>query len=185
MPGDMFTEVDPFSQVFQALWDLAEASTTIMSLTKPGNRIKFSSLDSTSRDPVKTAVQDGDLPELILTSVGSQDMNMHSDSCSTRLMRRFDWLLSTGEYRITYRLYPVQWALFAAMQDYPSVLLPLTWNGAQFVKKMRWGSLSEGLSNAALNRGIKGWTSLLSVEIDMWFAKNDLRTFNAGPQEGP
>jgi hypothetical protein len=170
--------MNPFDQVFSALWTLAEASRPLKELVKVGNRIKFNQDDS--RDPLKQQVADADLSELILTSEGITAINMHATSCSSMIARQYSWMITTGDYRISYRLNPLEWALYCAMTDWKSVLGSLKWNDYDFVKDMNFVSASEGLSDATRNRGIKGWSALWSCNVKMHFKTADLQLFNTG-----
>jgi hypothetical protein len=171
-------ETDPFTLVFDKLWELAEASVPLAALVKPGNRIKFNK--EGERGPLKEAVAVADLPELVLTTTGTSAVNSHSSSCGSSITRQYSWLLSTGDYRFNYKLFPVQFALFAAIIDAEYEIQSLQWNGNPFVLRCFWSALTEGLSNAELNRGVKGWSSLWTFQIDMNFSTNDLRLFSKG-----
>jgi hypothetical protein len=168
--------------VFNEFWALVDASPVITELVKPGNKIRLSNPpnDNTNRDPVKVSVQEADLPELILSSEGSVESNITASSCSTLCRRQYSWLLSTGDFRISLHLLPVQFALFAVMTKAPERLFSLQWHGAQFVRKFQYGALSEGLSNPQLNRGIRGWSSMWKCTIDMYFVTDELRLYSEG-----
>ena len=166
----------PFDLVFDALWTLAEQSDKITSSVKIGNRIKFNL--PTNRDPIKARVQVGDLPELVLSTEGTLDVNLNKTSCAAMISRQYSWLISTGDFRVNFLLFPVQWALFCAMMDWDTVLTQLTWQGSQFVKKCQVLALTEGLSNKELNRGIMGWSCLWRCQVDMYFSQQDMRNYN-------
>lgn len=163
---------NPFSLLFNALWDLAE-SPSMETLVKPGNRIKFNL--ETTRDPQKTEVMDADLPELVLM-VESASGNIHANSNQSSLEREYAFWLSTGDFRTNYRLHPVEWALYCAMADWKSVLGALTWRDKKFVKKLDFVGGTTGISNQQLNRGITGWSSIWRCRITMYFETSDLMT---------
>jgi hypothetical protein len=96
------------------------------------------------------------------------------------VQRTYQWLLSTGDFRINMRLFPVQFALFSAMLDWETVLSTLTWRNKKFVLKCAYGTGHEGLSIPTLNRNIKGWSSIWACTVDMQFQSDDLRFFNIG-----
>ena len=167
---------DPFSLVFDKLWELAEVSQPLMRLVSPGNLIKFNKAQD--RDPLKQQILTADLPELVLTGVGSTEANLLESSCSSKIVRQYSFILSTGDYRITSFLLPVQFALFCALADYQAVLCPLQWKSKTFITQANWVSLSEGMSNPELNRGIKGWSSLWTCMVEMHFSTADLKAYN-------
>jgi len=169
---------DPFSLVFDALWQMVDDSVPLTQLVRLGNKIKFNK--QYDRAPLKENVSDADLPELILTTMGVLEANMYHSSCDSLIRRNYQWLLSTGDIRTNYRLFPVQFALFCAMHDWQGVLSSLLWNNKTFIKACRWGTLSEGISNPQLNRGIEGWSSIWNISVDMIFASSDLRAINQG-----
>lgn len=185
----MASELDPFSIVFNALWDMVDthaplsgytnqAGAFIPGLIKPGNKIKFNIPEQ--RDPLKETVQAGDLPELVLSTGGITEANMRANTCSSMVQRTYQWLLSTGDFRTNYLLFPVQFALFAALHDWQGKLTTLTWRDKQFVKNARWGVLHEGQSVKSLNRNIEGWSSIWTCSVDMYFQINDIESYNIG-----
>jgi hypothetical protein len=167
--------MDPFSLVYSALWDLALASDRLLELVKPGNRLRF---DQTTRDPFKDQIQDADMPELSLFPLGTASMNLHSTSCSSQIKRAFAWMLATGDVRVSYRSLPVQWALMCAMSNYKSVLTPLEWQGQRFVKKVEVVQVTETLLDTTQNRNIRGWSSIMNVEIDFIFSTTAMIAYN-------
>lgn len=167
---------DPFSMVFDALWQLAEASAPLNDLVRVGNRIKFN--DATNRDPRKTAVQAGDLPELVLVCENGTG-NISASSCSTSVTRRYSWVIATGDLRISHLLHPVEWALVCAMTNWKSVLLNLTWQGNKFAKRMQFLDQSVGFSKPEQNRNISGWSSVWGIEVEMHFTTADMIAFNS------
>lgn len=177
----MATEDDPFTQVFNELWRMAEISTPLQSLIKAGNKIKFSNPNNpTVRGPVKDQVNVSDLPELVLSTIGSTTANIHASSSTTQIQREYSWILSTGDFRTNYLLFPVQFAIYSAMTNWMGNLTALMWRENQFVKRCNYITLQEGLSNPQLNRGIKGWSSLWACSVDMHFRTSDLQDFNLG-----
>lgn len=168
-------EDDPFVQTYNALWDLAENSQQLTDLVKPANRIKFNQSGPPNRHPIKTQVSQADLPELVLVSTGLE-ASMHSTSSSSSCIRRFEWIISTGDMVIVDKLLPVEWAIFAAMAAWKTTVSVLTWNGLSFNKRMDITSVDNGLTDPSRNRGVQGWSALWRCEIEMHFATRDLIT---------
>lgn len=161
---------NPFSLVFDALWDLFETNTELTDLVRPGNRIKYNSTDN--RDPVKAEVQDADMPEVILITDGFTS-NLYHTSTSTSCKRSYAFVINTGDLRVNYRLNAVEWELFVAMLRWKDVLTSLTWNGLNFVKSVRMLTVSEGLSDNQ-QRLMRGWAALWRCEVEMHFKTADL-----------
>ena len=168
--------MDPFSLTFNALWDLVDASAPLTELIKPGNKIKTN--HPTNRDPLKDSVQVGDLPELVLSTMGSAESNFNANSCTTKIQRTYTWILSTGDFRTNYTLFPVQFALFCAMTNWKNSLLQLEWNGVRFIKLAAMAGMTEGVSNPEQNRGIEGWSSLWGCSVDMYLPTEMLIAYN-------
>jgi hypothetical protein len=163
---------DPFTLVFNRLWEIVEAHPDAASVIKPGNRIKLN--EQTKREPTKPFVQVADLPELMLVTEGG-NLNLHSTSSSTKIVRRYSWLLSTGDARVNYLLYPVEWLLVEAFSKWTTELTSLTYKDKHFVKRFDILDVSEGWKRADENRNIKGWSAIWKCEIEMHFATNDLK----------
>lgn len=170
--------MDPFTKTFNALWDLAEASQTLCDLVKLKNRIKF----NPTKDAmiIKDEVSEADTPELILVTTDGSGNLLNTTSTSMAVLR-FDWMISTATLSVTQKLLPVEFALFAAMVEWPTVLTALTWNSVGFVKRVNFTSRTSGIDDATKNRGIRGWSSVWSIEVEMWFSTQQLIAHNTVP----
>jgi hypothetical protein len=116
---------------------------------------------------------DADAPELILAS-DSAVVNLRDSSCSSMITRTYSFLISTNDYRIKERLHPVEWMLFVSLANWPTELMTLEWEGKRFVTMANITGATTGLSNTVLNRGIKGWSAIWSLLVQMHFATADL-----------
>jgi len=174
----MADELNPFDQIFDALWDLVGDSVPLSLLVKEKNKIKFNK--SQDRDPEKQNVQVADMPELVLLSDGASATNLHFSSCGAMCRRHYSFIISTGDLRINLDLNQVEFALQCALFDTQVRLGSLTWRGNQFVKKADWDTLTDGISQEAQNRGLKGWSSVWSNVIEIHIAQESLRDFNDG-----
>lgn len=171
-------ENDPFSMVFDALWKMVDDSAELTRLVKPGNKIRLNS--DTMRSPLKENVAVADTPELILMTGGVSKANLYNSSCSSLIQRTYQWLVTTGDLRTTFTLFPVQFALYCAMLEWETTLFNLQWRTKPFVKMARLSTLHEGILNTQLNRGIEGWSSIWDCSVDMIFANSDLKLVNQG-----
>lgn len=153
---------DPLTDIHNFAWATMD-SAIAADVVAPGNRIKLD-----DRADIKSRVQDSDLPELILmprSGVG----NLTSTSSSVSFDVTFDWLLTTGDYRVSYRLYPVIWELYKAMST-----LQRTINTLSFVVSATFDSTSFGESDPERNRGIRGFSSVMSFTVKCKFNKDNL-----------
>lgn len=159
---------NPLKLVHDALWEAVSADEELDDLIKAGNRIKLE-----ERSDIKTQVQDADLPELILiprSGIG----NFTSTSSSVSFEVSFDWLISTGDMRVQFRLYPVVWSLFRAMSAYQRTAGSLVYKGNRFINGVTFQTVNVGESDAERNRGIKGFSSVFSLTVKMTFPKDSL-----------
>lgn len=165
---------NPFRLVYEALWDLAEASAPLTDTVKLGNRIRFDHTDYFN--PIKEEVSDADLPELVLVATATSG-NMHETSSSSRINVQYEWLIATGDMSVVNALLPVTWYLWAAMANWREQLGALRWPAAAtdgFVKRTQFLSANTGLTDSQRNRGIVGWSSVWAIEVEMHFATSDL-----------
>lgn len=168
----MASELDPFTIVHRALWDLVEADEGFTELVAVGNRIKFTGLD---RSPKKDKIAEADLPEVMLVSE-SWGGNLHATSSHSLLTRQYTFIISTGDYRICEKLYPVEFAILRALANWKTTLSALTWRGQTFVKTANLVSGTTGDSDPSRNRGISGWSTLWRCQVDMYLPTSQLKT---------
>ena len=165
------SDVDPFSQVFEGIWTLVEAFAPFSDQVRVGNRIR---LDGESRNPIKQNIQHADLPEVILHP-GGGDCQLHRNSSQSQVIKRFDFLISTGDLRVDYLHFPLQWHTIRAVANWKSVIGGLVWKGEPFLIDLDIPSKTEGESDPERNRGIKGWSSIITVQARMEFSTNLMR----------
>lgn len=153
--------MNPFTIVYNALWQLAEDDPGLKALIAERNRIHF----VRDKKAIKQNISDNDIPELILAPSGGSS-NLQNTSTTSKIERRFDWLLSTGDYDAKL-IFDVQWSLFRAMLRWNT--LSLKWKDKTFAKLIKLIDISEGESDPNRNRGIKGWSCLWAVSVEMHF----------------
>ena len=162
---------DPFSMVYTSLWHLVEANAALNELVLLRNRLRY----DRDRDPEKRIVTDADLPELALVSAGVAG-NMWNTSSTSMLMRRYNFIVTTGDFRITERLLPVEWALFRALHGWKSILSSLVWNSEHFVKRVNLLDIQEGILRPDDRRyGPRGWATVWGIEVEMHFSVRSLQ----------
>lgn len=162
---------DPFSLVYTKLWTLAESSSDLNSLVLLRNRVRY---DLTDRDPEKRTLAEADTPELTLVSTGVSG-NMWNTSSSSMCIRRYNWLLVTGDMRITHKLLPVEWALFRAMHGWKTILTALQWEGKPYVKRVALADIQDGILRPETRQeGPRGWACIWGIEVEMHFSIGDL-----------
>lgn len=161
---------DPFSIVYKSIWDCAESSEHVTSLVKLRNRIR---LDQANQFPTKPTVSDTDLPELALMLNGGI-FKLNATSSSTHMTKNFAWMITTGQTIVNQRILPVEFALARAMKNWHTQIANATWNGKQFIHRVVLGDISEGVSDPERNRGLTGWSALITISVEMTFQTGDL-----------
>lgn len=170
----MSSEVNPLTQVYEALWEMLEGHQGFIDLVAEKNEIKM--LNSS---PLKDQVSTADLPEVrIIPAGGSTHINNSTNS--TKLIRRFSIQVATGDRDISTSLYPVEFEIIRALHGWTNILMELEWSGCKFVKRCVQLDTVEGSAAYDLNRGIKGWSCVWSCEVEMWFNNQDLTPIQVG-----
>lgn len=166
-------EADPYTIVYRMLWDLVENHKPLARLVQVENRLRFDK----ERDAIKQTVAEGDLPELRLTPQGAE-YHIQSTTSSSSVIQTLQWGIATGDFRLHYSLYPVAWELLRAMSKWLSVKDNYTWNNDTFIKRVWPSEHVSGVDETDMNRGIKGWAILLTMNVDMYFKTLDMQGDN-------
>lgn len=162
---------NPFNLVLTALWDMLLQHPQFVRDVKEQNRIRFDV--SRNRDPLKGAVQTGDLPEVCI-GMSAVSANIMETSSTSMCKRSYSIMVSTGDYRYTEILGDVEWQVWVAMCGWKRTLGGLLWKDKNFVKRVNVNNAAAGLSDPEKNRNIRGWSSVWSVDVEMHFATADL-----------
>lgn len=164
-------DIDPITLCYDKLVTMLSEHVGFMTLVKKKNLITFS---GKNRDPIKSEVSTGDLPEVrVLPRGGVPHIQRTSNSSS--MIERFEVQISSGDQRVGAVLFPVKWEVYRALSGWAAALQALLWKSKTFVKLARPIDVSDGVAEDDLRRGIEGWASIWSVEIHMWFATTDLQ----------
>jgi hypothetical protein len=163
-------EDNPLKQVHDALWQLLEDRTEFTDLVPVGNRIKAV---PAVRSPDKEAMAPQDFPQVRIIVVGIEPKLWVSSNSST-LHVAWEIQITTDQQEFSY-VYAVTWAVFMALHDWPSTLQALTWNDKVFVTKCVPGEATLGQSEAMLEAGVRGWSTLWAGITQMAFSIIDLQ----------
>lgn len=169
---------NPFTLVFDALWSLFEQSPTFVADIKTNNRIKINLTNVPN--PLKQQINDSDLPEVIITSSGASSVGLLTTSATSKIIKQYSILLSTGDMRVNNFLNQIQWDIFTCFTGWQKLLSSLIWplnSGRTFVKRADLINFSEGLEDSSRNRGIIGWSSAWTCEVEMHFLTSDLANY--------
>lgn len=160
------SSTDPFTRVYNALWDVLEKHKGLTDLVKVGNRIKFTERGFGLR-PEKDNIMDGDLPELLLVPANSQTQ-LFATSSSTQAIQEFELRFTTGDQRIDQLHFPLKWQVMIALSKCQKLNLP-------FVKRLGIDSFTETTDDPEANRGKKGWSARILISVEMWFGHTVLQ----------
>jgi hypothetical protein len=175
---------DPFTMVYDRLWDLLEESSEVTALVKPKNRIKFN--EDRVWNPIKDEISNADTPELVL-AVQTSEINLLNSSSSSMITKQYQFLISTGNMHLSQKLFPLEFAIFAAMANWCGVLTTLRWPEdapRSFVTRANLVSAEHGLKDLDKDRGIAGWSAVWTAEVRMDFRTSDLISYGAGTGTG-
>jgi hypothetical protein len=157
---------NPLLAVHTAFWALLEARTVLTKLIRPANRIR---LDGTT---FKSEVGNADLPELRVVPTASVP-HLEATSNSTFLTERWQVQVATGEWDVK-RLFDIKFEVMRALLNWQAHLRAVTWKGNPIVHDCRAPTVDDGLFEADLARGVAGWTTIWTCEIELHFANTDL-----------
>lgn len=116
--------LDPFTLVYDALWELLETHEEFHDKVRLGNRIKFSSYGPD--DPIKHEVATADMPEVRLICVGGTPHLQRASGVSF-VKKRFEVQVLVNDLRYTEELFPLDWEIYRAMSKWEAVLDALQW----------------------------------------------------------
>lgn len=160
--------LDPFSQVYNALWKMVNRNKNLNDYLPKGNRIRFE-----HESDVDTAKSDAQMPELALLC-GGGSFGGKDNSTTRSVTRNYLWALTTGDFRINPVFNKISWELFRSMVDWSCVLCNLTWCDCNFVQECRVVSADDSFLPQSLQENIPGWSSIWQVEVDFAFNYNSL-----------
>lgn len=160
---------NPFEQVFIGLWSLVEDHLDVANVVKTGNMIKLE-----KRGEWKKQVGVADMPEIILIPADGV-INIQNSSSGSKVVRDYEWLISTGDMRVNSHIHKIEWFLFTAHINWSAKLGSLLYNGESFVKRVSLLTARTGFSDGERNRGIKGWSAVWRTQVEMHFTTSVLK----------
>lgn len=165
------TYPNPFTKVFDKLWELFELDTEFTSRIPEGNRVKYNS--TTDREPLKQNIASADVPEFAIT-FDAGNINLFDTSSSSKVVAQYRMIINTGDFRVNEYAQLITWIVICNLRLWKTHLGALTWKDATFVKRVHILNLATGQSDPERNRQIKGWTSIFTVEVEMHFKTTNL-----------
>jgi len=161
MANDPYTEIDPFTEVLQALWTLLESSTRFTALVPERNRIKI--YEGASK-PEKTSYTTADFPMVTIGPVGNQ-LNMSASSSSATIIQRYRIATIDGDKRPTVKFFLLKWIVFMTLAKIDADL------NLYYVKNV---SLADVSDNPNTEKH-PGWNAEFDVDVEMWFDRSTMK----------
>lgn len=163
-------DTDPFTLVYNALWEAVDSSTILTELVRQGNKIKFIK-ELADHDPRKVSGLSGQAPELMLIP-DSFDTNFDSTNTGTGIQKIYNFVIRTTDRLLNKSLFPVEWALYLALINGRKEISKVTYKQKTFVTNVRILQAEAKLPEQ--NSSIAGWRCVWVVEVSMEFDKNVL-----------
>ena len=161
-----FTTIDPWSQVLLRLWALLEANTDFCAAVKAANRIKFTA--ASGANPLKTQIQDGDTPEVMITMDQSSDRPALT-SVQSGSDQQFQIQVTTLDMRLRKTdgtgANDLRWLIWQILNNAGDSL------GLDFVYKTRIQSALVHYIDP-INRGTLGWVCFFTVTCNLQLPKD-------------
>jgi hypothetical protein len=176
-PITIDSTLDPFTQCYLLQRELALSNALISELCTRKNVVLFGETSQEAMEALKGEINEGDLPELRIVPKGGTP-KVGRDSTFTSFLQKFDWQLATGELSATELLFPLTLALLCAWSAWQPKFAELTWQGLRFVHLAQAVSAEQGVAIENENRGIRGWATVWSVQVDVWLPTSALQQLN-------
>lgn len=156
--------IDPFTQVYNRIWEVFEDNVDFCALIKEGNRIKFTTEKTT---PMKKQAIDADYPEVSLIPRGGESPSAIS-STSAEFDRVFSLVIVSGTLRADKYLFPTEWLSLKILSNQSDSL------GLIFVKKFRVGPSDWRVNDPEFTKGKEGWFSVIDINVGIVIPRSDL-----------
>lgn len=156
---------NPVDLAYETLVQAILTNPTVSASVKQGNMIQFEDGES---GPEKDNIVSSDLPEIVIYMIGFGG-NLHSSSDSNKLTLSYRLDVSTGSFdsRVINNLIIGIWA---ALLNWKATIHTAVWDSRSFIKDVRVSNGPVGESDPKLNRQIRGWASMIGIEMDLYLS---------------
>jgi len=157
--------IDPFTQIYNALWDAFENRQSFQALVKKGNRIDYTGLAGKSE---KETLQAADAPQVRIIPGGG---SARQTSTGWQGPAKYEIELFSGSNQVSQYYYPLKWEIYKALWVQSISNTPL---GLDFVSKITIEDVAEGKDDANISGGGQGWFGLVTVVAEIYLNRNRL-----------
>lgn len=101
---------------------------------------------------------------------------LHTIQSSNQTALTKTWILrmECGDQDVTDELFPYEWRVACALNNWPATFAALTWSGnAGFPIALRTQAIETRI--ASEGRGIRGWIDLVQIDVEMHFTNASMR----------
>lgn len=172
------SENNPYWMVYQTLWKMLRDSTDFNEMVRAPNQIDY--FDEQKHFPdVKDTFSSADVPAVKIVP-GRMLPQLDASSCSMLVSVAWQIQVATGTQPAKVEL-DLAWVILRAMSKWDTRLSALTWTppGGETAKAFqvacRVRAVDETLEDRRAQRGILGWTSVWTGEVQLFFATADLQ----------
>lgn len=167
---------NPFTEVYDRLWEILEDFSDLTDLVKAGNRIKHGGREATvDEDSAKSARMAGDLPELELVPVGTA-LHLWATSSSHELVLQYGLQVRTDRLQIDVAggINAIKWQLLRAVRAAGRN----PFSGLGYGVEMRMLPWSEGSEpeddEEPQRRSARGWNLGMLLECRLAITDTDM-----------
>lgn len=162
--------IDPFTQVYRALWKILEEDKGVTNLLRKGNRINFAK--DRESDPRKPGLLPADSPELSILPDFFQSLNPQ-DNNENSINRNYQLVIRTATVMLNEDLQPLEWALYRALTTDKQIdKLKQMCSFVRSVQLMNGVQTLPEIEDATTFK-IRAWRSVWNLEIEMAFNRRD------------
>jgi len=153
--------IDPFTQVYEKIWETLTNAPEVSRRVKPVNRIMRT---GQRVGPFRDTVTAADLPELDVVPAGGE-ANPFQTSTSGQFLQMFDVQVSAGGMSLDRsQLFPLKWAVLKAVARAGDTL------GLDFVKSVRITDMAEGPTLRDERQAV-GWQAIIRVQVVLFITR--------------
>lgn len=171
---------DPYTLVYDKLVEIMLSSAALQTAVPrlEHNLVNYNDLNK----PRKTALREGDLPEIELVSGSANECNLNIASNAAQIKRSYRIQISAGTGTLEDTIYRVEWALTCALagSNFHEELFALEWYGDRFVRGVTVTQATQGLSDPTINRDVRGWAAIWEINVHFLFNQLRMINFNNG-----
>ena len=163
---------NPFTLVYNSLWNLLLSRPAFVQSVKQGNRISFVGQNPSTQFTKEFNKLSADFPEVQIV-VEQVTPQTNDTSSSSKLSCVYAIMLHTDGATLDPFVFPIGWEIFQALQGWRTTVSALTYMDELFVKNVATLPVNNAYSLDA-GQNLKGWASVWRARVDMYFSNVNL-----------